>query len=87
MHKFYLLNKNKLLSFADLPIEKCRKLCYTIDTRKEGTVQWQSKTIQLKMTPMHRLEKPADFTHSLTRGLKPHEQLERQAEFHSSEKT
>ena len=38
-------------------------------------------------TPMHRLEKPADFTHSLTRGLKPHEQLKRQAEFHSSEKT
>ena len=38
-------------------------------------------------TPMHRLEKPADFTHSLTRGLKPHEQLERQEEFHSSDKT
>ena len=38
-------------------------------------------------TPMHRLEKPADSTHSLTRGLKPHEQLERQAEFHSSDKT
>ena len=34
-------------------------------------------------TPVHRLEKPADSTHSLTRGLKPHEQLERQAEFHS----
>ena len=32
-------------------------------------------------------EKPADSTHSLTRGLKPYEQLERQAEFHSSEKT
>ena len=38
-------------------------------------------------TPVHRLEKPADSTHSLTRGLKPPEQLERQVEFHSSDKT
>ena len=38
-------------------------------------------------TPMHHLEKTADSTQSLTRGLKPYEQLERQAEFHSSEKT
>ena len=38
-------------------------------------------------TPVHRLEKPADSTHSLTRGLKPPEQLKRQAEFHSSDKT
>ena len=46
------------------------------DTKRRGTA-----------TPMHRLVKPADSTHSLTRGLKPHEQIERQAEFHSSEKT
>ena len=38
-------------------------------------------------TPMHRLEKPGDSTHSLTRGLKPYEQLERPAGFPSSDKT
>ena len=47
----------------------------------EGTNQ------RITDTPVHRLEKPADSTHSLTRGLKPDEQLERQAGFPSSDKT
>ena len=38
-------------------------------------------------TPVHRPEKPAGSTHSSTRGLRPPEQLERQEEFHSSDKT
>ena len=38
-------------------------------------------------TPVHRPEKPAGSTHSTTKGLIPPEQLERQAEFHSSDKT
>ena len=38
-------------------------------------------------TPMHLLETPAGSTHSSTRGLRPPERLERQAEFHYSDKT
>ena len=53
----------------------------------EGNPVDEDKKRRVTDTPVHRLEKPADSTHSLTRGLKPHEQLERQAEFHSSEKT
>ena len=26
-----------------MPIAKREKICYTIDTRKEGTVQWKHK--------------------------------------------
>ena len=26
-----------------MPIAKREKICYTIDTRKEGTVQWEDK--------------------------------------------
>ena len=33
--------------------------------------------------PMHRLEKPADSTHSSKCGLSPSEQLERQVKLHS----
>ena len=33
--------------------------------------------------PMHRLEKPADSTHSSKYGLSPREQLERQVKLHS----
>ena len=33
--------------------------------------------------PMHRLEKPADSTHSSKCGLSPREQLERQVKLHS----
>ena len=35
-------------------------------------------------TPVHRPEKPAGSTHSSTSGLSLREQLERQAEIHSS---
>ena len=35
-------------------------------------------------TPVHDSVKAAGSTHSSTRGLSSHEQLERQAEFHSS---
>ena len=35
-------------------------------------------------TPVHHLVKPTGSTHSSTRGLSSHEQLERKAEFHSS---
>ena len=38
-------------------------------------------------TPMHRLENPKDSKYNLTSGLSHREQLKRQAEFHSSEKT
>ena len=38
-------------------------------------------------TPMHHPEKPTGSTHSSTRGLRLPEQLERQPEFHSSDKT
>ena len=38
-------------------------------------------------TPVHHPEKPAGSTHSSTRGLRLPEQLERQPEFHSSDKT
>ena len=53
----------------------------------EGNPVDEDTKLRVTDTPMHRLEKPEDSTHSLTRGLKPHEQLDRQAEFHSSEKT
>ena len=35
-------------------------------------------------TPVHHPEKPAGSSHSSTSGLSPREQLEKQAEFHSS---
>ena len=38
-------------------------------------------------SPVHHPEKPAGSTHSSTRGLRLPEQLERQPEFHSSDKT
>ena len=38
-------------------------------------------------TPVHRPETPAGSTHSSTRGLRLPEHLERQAEFHYSDKT
>ena len=38
-------------------------------------------------TPVHHPETPAGSIHSSTRGLRPPEQLERQAEFPSSDKT
>ena len=38
-------------------------------------------------TPVHCPETPVGSTHSLKRGLRPPEQLERQAEFPSSDKT
>ena len=38
-------------------------------------------------TPVHRPETPVGYTHSSKRGLRPPEQLERQAEFPSSDKT
>ena len=38
-------------------------------------------------TPAHHPEKPAGSTHSSTRGLRLPEELERQPEFHSSDKT
>ena len=57
------------------------------DTSLKATL-WMKAQHEGALTPLvHRLEKPAGSTHSLTRGLKPHEQLARQAEFHSSEKT
>ena len=43
----------------------------------EGTTQRGTETL------VHRPEKPAGSTYSLTSGLSPHEQLEMQADFHS----
>ena len=42
------------------------------------------KTRRANDNPVHRPEKPAGSKYSLTNGLSPREQLERQAEFHSS---
>ena len=53
----------------------------------EGNPVDEDKKRRVTDTPVHRLEKLADSTHSLTRGLKPHEQLERQVGFPSSHKT
>ena len=47
----------------------------------EGTTQRGTDTL------VHRPQRPAGSTHSSTRGLRPPEQLERQAEFPSSDKT
>ena len=44
----------------------------------EGTTQRGTDTL------VHSLEKPAGSTYSSISGLSPHEELERQAEFHSS---
>ena len=47
----------------------------------EGTTRRGTDTLA------HRLENPQGSTDSLTSGLSPHEQLERQAEIHSSTET
>ena len=53
----------------------------------EGNPVGEGTTRRGTDTPMHRPAKPAGSTHSSTRGLRPPEQLERQAEFPSSDKT
>ena len=53
----------------------------------EGKPVGEGTTRRGSDTPMNRLEKPAGSTRSSTRGLRPPERLERQAEFPSSDKT
>ena len=53
----------------------------------EGNLVDEGTTRRGTDSPVHLPEKNAGSTHSSTRGLKPPEQLERQAEFHSSDKT
>ena len=53
----------------------------------EGNPVGEGTTRRGTDTPVHHREKPAGSTHSLTRGMKLPEQLERQPEFHSSDKT
>ena len=53
----------------------------------EGKPVGEGTTRRGTDTPMNRLEKPAGSTRSSTRGLRPPERLERQAEFPSSDKT
>ena len=53
----------------------------------EGNPVSEGTTRRGTDTPMHHPEKPAGSTHSSTRGLRLPEQLERQPEFHSSDKT
>ena len=53
----------------------------------EGNPVGEGTTRRCTDTPVHHLEKPAGSTHSSTRGLRLPEQLERQPEFHSSDKT
>ena len=53
----------------------------------EGNPVGEGTTRRGTDTPVHHPEKPAGSTHSSTRGLRLPEQLERQPEFHSSDKT
>ena len=53
----------------------------------EGNPVSEGTTRRGTDTPVHHPEKPAGSTHSSTRGLRLPEQLERQPEFHSSDKT
>ena len=53
----------------------------------EGSPVGEGTTRRDTVTPVHRPETPAGATHSSTRGWRPPEQLERQAEFPSSDKT
>ena len=43
----------------------------------EGSPGGEGTTRRGSATPVHRLQRPAGSTHSLTRGLRPPEQLER----------
>ena len=52
---------------------------------KQHTSSWKLNYTQPES--LHLLETPAGSTHSSTRGLRPTERLERQAEFHYSDKT
>ena len=53
----------------------------------EGNPVGEGTTRRGTDTPAHHPEKPAGSTHSSKRGLRLPEQLERQPEFHSSDKT
>ena len=53
----------------------------------EGNPVSEGTTRRGTDTPVHHPEKPAGSTHSSTMGLRLPEQLERQPEFHSSDKT
>ena len=53
----------------------------------EGKPVGEGTTRRGTVTVVHRPETPAGSTHSSTRGLRPPEHLERQAEFPSSDKT
>ena len=50
----------------------------------EGNPVGEGTTRRGTDTPVYHPEKPAGYKHSSTSGLSPHEQLERQVEFHSS---
>ena len=53
----------------------------------EGNPVGEGTTRRGTATPVHRRQSPAGSTHSSTSGLRPPEQLERQAGFPSSDKT
>ena len=53
----------------------------------EGNPVDEGTTRRGTANPVHRPQRPAGSTHSSTRGLRPPEQLERQAGFPSSDKT
>ena len=53
----------------------------------EGNPVAEGTTRRGTDTPVHRPQRPAGSTHSSMRGLRPPEQLERQAAFPSSDKT
>ena len=51
MHKFYVINKKILLSFYNLPIEKCVFLWYNTSEekeRKDGKVRWEDDKVPHK---------------------------------------
>ena len=56
------------------------------DTSLKATL-WMKTQNEGSLTPPCIVWKNLQIPHSLTRGLKPPEQLERQEEFHSSDKT
>ena len=84
---------NSRLAMCEVPRAKRPRFSGALDKNPmpghlfEGNPVSEGTTRRGTDTPVHHPEKPAGSTHSSTRGLRLPEQLERQPEFQSSDKT
>ena len=71
--------------FGKIPIsQSTQDKCLCLGTSSNVTLRMKSQHEGTLTPQLHHSEKATGFKYNSTSGLSPHEQLERQAEFHSS---